>query len=136
MATDMKKAPVLSELLKSEQPDYLGREVAKITSSAALSPGTVLQGAPAAAVPWDLSDAEDIYGILPSPVPAGSVALESVVLFAGPAAVNPLMLIWDDSAVGSEISAGLAELKKKHFIFTREPVSSELYPGQINRVPD
>ncbi|MDR1037299.1 MAG: head decoration protein [Deltaproteobacteria bacterium] len=136
MSTDLIKAPVLSDLIKSEQANYLGREAAKVTSSAALAPGTVLQGGPGAAIPWDLSDPTEIYAVLLTAVPADSTPLDVAVLYAGPASVNPDYLVWDNTASAQNIVDGLAELKARHFIFTREPVTSSLYPGQINRVPD
>ena len=135
MANELKKAAVLSDLVKYEQPDYLGREAAKVTSAVALEPGTVLQGGPDAAVPWDLSYVEDMYGILISPVPAGSTALSVAVLFAGPASIDPNRLVWDSTASAGDKTDGLGALKRKNFIFAREPVTTEKYPGQIDRVP-
>jgi hypothetical protein len=134
LATDIVKAPVLSDLVKSEQPNYLGREAAKVTSATALKLGTVLQGGPDAAVPWDLSDPEDIYAILLEPVPAGASALAVPVLYAGPASLNPAYLSWDAAAVDADIEAALGELKARRFIFTREALTDALYPGQIDRV--
>ncbi|MDR1039903.1 MAG: head decoration protein [Deltaproteobacteria bacterium] len=136
MATDLKKAPVLSDLVKIEPANYLGREAAKFTSADALRPGTVLMGGPAAAEPWDLSDAADIYGILVAEVPEGAAGFGAPVLFNGPAAVNPEALIWAVGATGAQISAGLEFLKAERLIHTREPFTNALYPGQINRVPD
>ena len=134
MAETKVKGPVLSDLLKHEQPNFLGREKALVTSAAALKVGTVLQGGPAAAVPWDLSDVEDIYGILLTDVPAGAAALPVSVLFAGPAAVNPEYLIWDASAVPGDITDGLERLKKFNFVFEREAATDKLHPNQIDRV--
>ncbi|MDR3154165.1 MAG: head decoration protein [Deltaproteobacteria bacterium] len=137
MPTDsLKKAPVLSDLLKFEQEHYLGREAALITTAPALPLGTVLEGGPLAAEPWDpTGDPEDIYGILLTPVPAGTAALGVAVLIAGPAKVNPEYLGWG-SATDAEKASGLEALKRRHFIFVREPATSELYPDALNRVPD
>jgi hypothetical protein len=128
------KAPVLSDLIKFEQPDLLGREKAKITSTLALKIGTVLQGTPAAATPWDLTDPEDIYGILLTEVPAGSTALPVTVLFAGPATINPAYLVWDNAATATNKNNGLAKLKKANFVFERRAATDTLYPSQIDRV--
>jgi hypothetical protein len=136
MANSYVKAPVLSDLIKFEQPDFLGREKAKFTTSVALVPGTIVQGGPSAAIPWDLNDAEDIYGILVDYVPASSTAYEAPVLFAGPATINPGKLVWASTAVAADKTAGLAQLKKFNFIFERLPVTDALYPNQFNRVPD
>jgi hypothetical protein len=136
MATDMVKAPVLSDFLKSEPPDFKGREAAKFTSAAALRPGTVLMGGPAAAKVWDLDDAEELYGILLAEVPAGAAAYEAPVLFNGPATVSPAGLTWDSGATAAEIAAGLERLKAARFIHARTPATTALYPKQLNRVPD
>jgi hypothetical protein len=127
------KAPVLGDLIKFEQPDLLGREKALVTSTAALKIGTVLQGDSAAAVPWDLTDAEDIYGILLTEVPENSTTLPVTVLFAGPATVNSKYLVWKSGATTINIAAGLERLKKSNFIFERHAATDALYPD-LNRV--
>ncbi|MDR3152886.1 MAG: head decoration protein [Deltaproteobacteria bacterium] len=133
MATDsLTKGPVLSDLLKTEQPHFLGREAASVTTAAALPMGTVLQGGPAAAVQWDLTDPEDIYGILLVTVPAGAAALKVPVLIAGPAAVNPKALVWKASATAAQVSGALERLKRSHFVFTRERMTDSLYPDQLD----
>jgi hypothetical protein len=92
-----------------------------------------LQGGPNAAVPWDLTDPEDIYGILVTDVPANSTAYPVAVLFAGPATINPGALIWAAAATATQKLNGLAQLKKANFIFERLPVTNALYPEQIDR---
>jgi hypothetical protein len=129
------KAPVLGDLLKFAQPGHVGREKALVAGGAAgLKAGTVLQGAPAAAAQWDLSDAEDIYGILLNDVPAAATAHPSAVLFAGPALVNPGLLKWKAGAAAADIVAGLAQLKTHNFIFERPQATDALYPEQLDRV--
>jgi hypothetical protein len=134
MANSAVKAPVLSDLVKFNQPDFVGREAAKITSATALKVGTVLMGGPDLAKPWDLSDAADIYGILLTAVPANSSAYPVTVLFAGPAQINPYYLVWATAAAAADIKAGLEQLKKFNFIFEIDAVTNKLYPRQIDRV--
>jgi hypothetical protein len=129
------KAPVLGDLVKFNQPDLVGREKALVAGGAAgLKAGAVLQGTPAAAVQWDLSDPEDIYGILLNDVPAAATAHPSAVLFAGPALVNPGLLVWKAGADADDVKAGLARLKTQNFIFERRQATDALYPEQLDRV--
>jgi hypothetical protein len=134
MANSQVKAPVLSDLVKFNQPDFVGREEAKVTSTTALKVGTVLMGDPDLAELWDLSDPEEIYGILLTAVPANSTLYPVTVLFAGPAQVNPYYLVWKTGATAANIKAGLAQLKKFNFIFEIDAVTNKLYPRQIDRV--
>jgi hypothetical protein len=137
MADILVKRPVLGELLKAEQPDFLCREAADLDNSAGTVPvplGTVLQKKAGGGVePWDMAstpDPEDVYGLLLADVPAG-VAARVAILISGPAAVDPSRLIWasDDP---DKIAVGLEALKARKLIFTREPIATGTYPEQIN----
>jgi hypothetical protein len=123
MASDTVKAPVPSDFLKSEPPDFKGREAAKFTSAAALRPGSAPMGGPAAAEVWDPDGAEESYGILLAEVPAGAAAYEAPVPFNGPATVSPAGLTWDSGATAAEIAAGLERLKSARH--TREDAADD-----------
>jgi hypothetical protein len=139
MADWLEKKPVLSDLLKDEQPRFLGREEGAYDNTAVgavpVLLGTVVQmnAAGTSLEPWDMSaatpDVDDIYGILLSDVPAGESARVGV-LISGPAAIDPGYLNWS-SAVQTKIDAGLAALKGKKLIFTREVIADGTYPEQI-----
>jgi hypothetical protein len=136
MADFLVKLPVLGDLLKDEQHNYLGREEQVYDNTAGPNPvplGTVVEMGSGTLQPWDMSattpDAADIYGILLSDVPAG-VKTNVTVLYAGPAAVDPTYLIWSSSATG-KIQIGLQGLKDRKFVFTREPIATGTYPEQI-----
>jgi len=135
----LRKIPVPGDLVKFEQPDFLGREESVIdnASGSPMVPGTVLQGDNSSAEPWDgsVGTPDPIYGILLMQVPDGEEA-KVAVLIAGPAAINPFYLVWDSANSAPEIEAGLAELKEKKFIFTREPLATAIPPEPINRVED
>jgi hypothetical protein len=129
------KIPVLSDLLKDEQHNYLGREEQTYDNSLSATPvflGQVVQMGTGTLEPWDVSstpDPDDLYGILLSDVPPG-VTTRVTVLIAGPAAIDPTYLIWG-TTVQTKIDVGLKALKDKKFIFTREPIATGTYPEQI-----
>lgn len=136
MSETSTKIRVLSDLLKTEQHDFLGREEGTIDNSAGTAPvllGTVLQkGAGGVLEPWDMSstpDPDDLYGILLDNVPAG-VAAKVAILYAGPASLDPTFLVWA-SAAQAKIDVGLEALKSRKFIFAREPIATGVYPKQI-----
>jgi hypothetical protein len=132
------KIRALSDLLKDEQPNFLGREAGVVDNLGGADPillGTVLQQDGSGGLePWDMSattpDPGEIYGILLDNVQPG-VKTGVAVLTAGPAAVDPAFLIWT-SAAQPKIGAGLGALKNRKFIFTREPIATGVYPRQIN----
>lgn len=137
MSETLTKIRVLSDLLKTEQHDLLGREAGVIDNTAGTDPillGTVLQLDGAGGLePWDMSstpDPDDLYGILLDNVPPG-VKAGVAILIAGPAAVDPTFLAWG-STTPAKIQVGLDALKNRKFIFTRDPIATGVYPNQIN----
>ena len=138
MSETLTKIRVLSDLLKFEQHDFLGREEGKVDNSGGADPvllGTVLQKDGGGGLePWDMSattpDVGDIYGILLDNVPAGTIA-KVAILYAGPASIDPNYLVWSAPAATAKVALGLEALKSRKFIFTREPIATGVYPRQI-----
>jgi hypothetical protein len=137
MAEWMTKAPVLGDLLKDEQHNFLGREEGFYDNSTGTAPvplGTVVQQGTGTLEPWDMSgsppDPDDIYGILLADVGPGEEARVGV-LIAGPAAIDPNYLVWEAPAAAAKVAAGLEALKNRKFIFAREAIATGTYPEQI-----
>jgi hypothetical protein len=137
MAQTLVKPPVLGDLLKDEQERFLGRERSVFDNSGGQDEvrfGLVVQKAAGGKVEaWDMSstpDPDTVHGILLTSVPAGEVQ-KVAVLVAGPAAVDPTYLVWDDQSA-PKVAIGLAALADKRFIFTRDPVATGTYPVQVD----
>jgi hypothetical protein len=133
MADWLKKIPVLSDLLKDEQHNSLGREE-RVYNNATANPvllGTVVQLTAGVLAPWAMPAspvAADLYGILLENVEPNTSAKVGV-LIAGPAAIDASQLIWA-SDVQARIDIGLEALKAKS-IFARPVVATGTYPEQI-----
>jgi hypothetical protein len=136
MAETLTKVPVLGDLLKDEQHNFLGREEGFYDNSVGTDPvplGTVVQQGSGTLEPWDMSgvpDPEDLYGILLTDVGPGEEARVGV-LIAGPAAIDPNFLVWDAPAADAKIAIGLDALKNRKFIFARKAIATGTFPEQI-----
>ncbi|MDR0548322.1 MAG: head decoration protein [Deltaproteobacteria bacterium] len=137
MADWLKKIPVLSDLLKDEQPRFLGREEGIYDNAAGPDPiplGTVVQQGAGTLEPWDMSattpDVTKILGILLDNVLAGEKTKVGV-LISGPAAIDPNYLVWSAPLATAKVTLGLNALKDNKFIFARPVIATGTYPEQI-----